>query len=457
MFGVAFALRCVELGQESFWTDEGVGLSALRTGIVAHLRDVETSPPLYFILNKIWALLFGESYVALRLAAVLPGALSVPAIYVCARRWGLGVWWGVALMVWVALHPLLYFQSQQARHYALLLLLGIVWLSTIPPLLLEDARRRDQAAFLLAGFLGFSTHYYFAFYLLASGAGVVLAWSLRGIAARQGLRLVALHAALGAACCAYVPLLRHQLGLGHTEYLPIPVCRDLARVYGSMNAFGSETQGWGWVLPWGLGLLFVGVAGCFVAARRGAENAGKVGMILALAIVPNVAAFAVSVLWKPVFFPARYSTVFIPAFMIAMAMGWSAWRPVAQRLIAVGLFAALIPVAAATLHQYWSERQLFDWIATVRTIEAEWREGDVAVFHPGWLAADYLNNGGKPLRALGGEQIEGIRAEPRVWLVMWEDTPEREAGEALKSLRAERAGAVRIEGAGITLSLIQQR
>jgi mannosyltransferase len=83
---LAAAGRINHIDLESLWVDEGFSYWAIRHpdmfGLI--LRDVH--PPLYFVLLRGWAEVAGITELALRYLSVLPGLLSVAAIYHVARE-----------------------------------------------------------------------------------------------------------------------------------------------------------------------------------------------------------------------------------------------------------------------------------------------------------------------------------------------------------------------------------
>jgi uncharacterized membrane protein len=123
----AAAVRLVALGRADLWTDEIQTLHAVRLdwGALVSERLGAGHVPLYFLLEKAWCSVFGESQFALRLPTALLGfAMLVPAWSLLRRLVGeRGAWWGTALL---AFHPLLVELSREARMYTLLAFLVLV-------------------------------------------------------------------------------------------------------------------------------------------------------------------------------------------------------------------------------------------------------------------------------------------------------------------------------------------
>lgn len=127
LLAVAVALRFIGLGRADLWTDEIQTLHAIRLGWGELVRERLQAghAPLYFLAEKAWCSLAGESQFALRVPSALAGvALLIPAWSMLRRLLGeSGAWWGTALL---ALHPLFVELSREARMYPLLALAFLV-------------------------------------------------------------------------------------------------------------------------------------------------------------------------------------------------------------------------------------------------------------------------------------------------------------------------------------------
>ena len=110
---------------QSIWLDESATMVLVHrgfSGMLSHLSSSESAPPLYYILAWAWTKLFGAGPLGFRSFSALVGTLTVPVMYLAGRRIsparGL---WAAAL---TAVNPALYYYSQEARAYALVILLG---------------------------------------------------------------------------------------------------------------------------------------------------------------------------------------------------------------------------------------------------------------------------------------------------------------------------------------------
>ncbi len=159
----AAALRFATLDVQSIWLDEGATIALVHrgfSGMLSHLPSSESSPPLYYVLVWAWTKVFGAGPLGFRSFSALVGTLTVPVLYLGGReispRVGL---WAAAL---AAFNPALYYYSQEARCYALLILFSagalVLWQRALK---LPSTRR--LALWAGVSILALLTHYFAAF------------------------------------------------------------------------------------------------------------------------------------------------------------------------------------------------------------------------------------------------------------------------------------------------------
>src|SRR4051812_35724719 len=121
----AVALRFWGLGGQSYWYDEAITVDLVHGSfghMLAGVHDHEATPPLYFALAWVWAHVFGESEAGLRSLSAVFGVLTVPVAYLIGRVVG-GRRTALIVAAFTALSPALIWYSQEARSYALMVLL----------------------------------------------------------------------------------------------------------------------------------------------------------------------------------------------------------------------------------------------------------------------------------------------------------------------------------------------
>ena len=204
---LAAALRFSTLGLQSYRHDEAVTagrvLVSSLSGTMHLVWTSESTPPLYYVLAWFWSHLFGVHEVGLRSLSSLFGTATVPVAYLAGREL-IDRRVGLVVAAIVAVNPVLVWYSQDARAYALLVLL-----STTALLFFLRARRgsaKDLAWWAVFSALALATHYYAIFPLAIEAAWLLVsarplrsvAWALAAVAA-AGLALapIALHQAQG--------------------------------------------------------------------------------------------------------------------------------------------------------------------------------------------------------------------------------------------------------------------
>jgi mannosyltransferase len=205
-------LRFATLGLQSYHHDEVVTASRVLRGDFSHAMDAvgfsESAPPLYYALAWFWTQLTGTGEVGLRSLSALAGVATIPVAYFIGAELR-GRRTGLMAAALVAVNPMLLWYSQEARAYALLVLLCSISLFFCLRAL-RNGQRRDFVFWGLASGLALATHYFAVFPILIEA--FLLARRRRG-ASLPGLGIAA---AFGA---VLAPLAYHQMSYGHAEWI----------------------------------------------------------------------------------------------------------------------------------------------------------------------------------------------------------------------------------------------
>jgi uncharacterized membrane protein len=175
------------------------------------LPHSESTPPLCYVLAWIWSQFLGTGEAGPRSLSAAIGTATVPATYAAARQLVSPRSAFVAAAL-VAVSPFLVWYSQEARAYALLVLLGA--LSLVPLRRAVGPRAgRPVAAWAVAGSLALATHY-FALFLVAAEA----VWLLRRASERRTAATAV--AAVGVVAVALAVLAAYQARYAeHTAWI----------------------------------------------------------------------------------------------------------------------------------------------------------------------------------------------------------------------------------------------
>jgi mannosyltransferase len=314
---LAAALRFSTLGVQSYWLDEAFSVHIAKLSfadVFAQVKRSEGSPPLYYYLAWLWRHAFGTSEFGLRSLSALIGTATVPAAFYAAREL-VSERAGLVTALLVALNPWLIWYSQEARTYALLVLLSTVALAFFARAL-RTGGRRDVLLWVLFAGLAMCAHYFAAFLALPEAA--LLLWSARRERrdARAVLLSVAGLAALGVPLLALALAQRKGNEQGFIRDLPRSTrLEDIVR-HPLAGELGGPVHGFvqaAAVLALAAVALLVTRSG--PRERRGALVAFGVGAG-ALAI-PVAASFVHSL----DYFLARNSLAVVVPFLIAIAAG----------------------------------------------------------------------------------------------------------------------------------------
>ena len=123
---LAVLLRFPTVDSQSYWADEFLTVTLLKLRLAEMLGAIQTNegmPPLYYVLAWLWTKPFGTAEAGLRSLSALFGTATVPVAYMAARDLARSQRAGLVTAALVAVNPLLVWYSQEARSYALLVLL----------------------------------------------------------------------------------------------------------------------------------------------------------------------------------------------------------------------------------------------------------------------------------------------------------------------------------------------
>ena len=203
------AVRFATLDLQSYWFDEAATVRILRLPfgeMLSELAESESTPPLYYVLAWSWSQIFGLSEAGLRALSAIFGTAAIPVAYAVGRTF-LSPRAGLIVAGLTAVSPMLVWYSQEARAYALLVLLTAVSLLFF----LRSVRSPSNgnlAVWAVSSALAVATHYFAAFFV-ALQASVLLARPETRNRSAFGSIL-----ALTAASLALLPLAFAQWGTG---------------------------------------------------------------------------------------------------------------------------------------------------------------------------------------------------------------------------------------------------
>lgn len=338
IFVVGLVLRFATLAEQSLWFDEGLTRNLVVEPfgrMVSGVVNTENTPPLFYVLTYVSAHVVGSQEVGLRLASALCGTATIAVAYLAGRELA-GVRAGLWAAALVAVNPMLVWFSQEARSYALLVLLTSVGLVCF----LRTARsgeRRALFGWTVVSALALATHY-FAIFPIAAEAGWLLCTRRRGEAA---VRVRFAVGAVALVVVAIAPVAVAQERSGRAQSISQePLTQRVAQVPKQfLVGYDGPVQ-----IPLAVasaGLLAIAGLGVW-RESRGRRSVTSVAVVALVAVgVPAVAALA-----GADFLNTRNVLSGLTAVLVLAGVGFAAGRTRAAviggiALVAIGLFTVL--------------------------------------------------------------------------------------------------------------------
>jgi mannosyltransferase len=432
---VAFLIRTLHLEGQSLWRDE---VDAIRFSswslpeLLSGLTRTGHNGPLFFLGLRPWRLLTGDTEFALRYPSALLGALAVPLGFSLARQLGFSRATGLLLGLLLATSPYLTWYGQEAKMYALLLVL--VTLAFIAYLkALSGAGRSWWLIFTVITSLSFYIHILAPLMLIVYGAAALCLYPQ--LQRQKWPWLIS----MSCLTLPYLPLALWQAGFllegtspGHPFY---PLQREF---YLLLQLYSRG------LIPFRLGLdlfetvpivlfIFLFLCGLFLPAHPVGALASTQRTILASwALLPPLVVYLIS-LRIPVF-EDRYLIYIVPPFYLLVALGLTLLRAYSNGLASLGLI-FILTINFTGLWQQQSRPIKADFRAAATylskqspppetiMIQMPYLQYTFAYYYPKpyQLLEGIWTNGGKPEVELQREMTQMTANLTDLWLIVSEE------------------------------------
>ncbi|MEA2484031.1 MAG: mannosyltransferase [Thermoleophilaceae bacterium] len=328
-------IRFVTLDVQSYWLDEVATVNILHHGFGSMLPAVsagESTPPLYYAIAWVWAKIFGTGEVGLRSLSALFGTATIVVAFMLARDVA-GRRAGLIAAALCAFNPLLVWYSQEARSYALMILLTALSLLALLRAL-EDPSPWRLARWSLVAIAAVGTHYYAGFLI-----GAEALWLLYRGSPRTRAAMAVAPAAIAA--LGLLPLALHQRSTGAARFISeSSLAKRLAQV---PKQFATGYQGPLEVVTTVVTLALV-LYGLFrLVTAVPAERRARALLIAALGLTSVLAATVLAVL-GPDYLIARNVIAALVPLAVVVAAGLSTGRggmAATAAICAIGLFVVI--------------------------------------------------------------------------------------------------------------------
>jgi O-antigen/teichoic acid export membrane protein len=449
--------------ERSFWVDEAISVRQARLPLGSMLDDLRTTdvhPPLHFLILWVSVRLLGTAEWAVRLPSVLAGAALVSVLYGTTRELFDRRTARVAAAL-VVPAPFLVWYSQEARMYALFMVLGVaaVWAQA------AALRRGRWAAFATWGAASAALIWtqWFAFLPLLVQQAATVAYLLSRwrsgrvdpLLVRRWLGSLAVMAVL---LVPLVPFLLDQLAAyGHRGAglsMPTAAGTDSSSVASGLSSYAIIAN-----LVWAvagyhgddvmvrLGALWpLAVLGCLLLLGRKMQRTTSV--VLSVALVPGALLFVIAHS-KTDLFELRYFVLAAPLLLIVIARAVTTGARSTTALAAtVSALLVLSSIALVDQQVNGTNPRLYDFRGAVSGIHETSQPGDVLAYAPAYLdgvLAYYAPEmEGTPLGSVDPAAIDG-----QIYVVVAERFLTKESagriGDVLARLEQARGAPQRFE------------
>lgn len=347
-------LRLYRLDAQSFWGDEALSslIAASTTSEIWNNAFGSANPEGYYLLLHFWSSLVGRTDFALRYLSVLLGVLSIVLTYQLGRNVRskrLGLWAaGIAMVT-----PYHVFYSQETRMYTLLYSLTCVMVLAYIWLWRRHGKPYWWIIYVVAAMAGLWTHFFAGLVVgtLAIHFVLVRLWSRfeTDVPPPGWSGFLVANTAVVFALVLYIPHF-FQRFLIVKAWRPLPTLANLLGLPLAFTASQFLSGTWKMIAFGSLTFLLI-IVGLQVARAlwQGPPASEWLLLLGLLALLPVIASFTISQVWKPVF-SARVLIIVVPAFYLLLA--WSAVHTREHRFNQLVL-ALLLPQMALGLHNWF--------------------------------------------------------------------------------------------------------
>ena len=347
----AAALRLYRISDKDVWLDEAntVLMAEKPLGDMMGALQLDSSPPLYYLMLHYWMGAFGNSEFAVRSLSACFGALLVGGVFLVGWRLVSADVGAVAALL-MTLAPMQVAHSQEARMYSLLPLaaLGVMyftWQCTL------RSRRTDAAGLAVCMLVALYVHNYGLLLIPAVAILILITKTLR-----SRLKLwIGVAVAVSLGYLPWIASFAQQLD-NEGQYAWLVPLWNQWRFKVFQHTATTFALGWGEIsqvagttpiILVAITPLYWAVA-AYPAIRRSDDPSLErvVSFLLCFLLVPLAAAFLISILGAPCYVPGRCDQLVYPAFVLLAAVGL---HRIASKALRYGLLTLIAAVLGTTL------------------------------------------------------------------------------------------------------------
>lgn len=408
MVALALCLRLYGIHRHEVWHDEAISFHMATHSDWLQSARLGSHPPLYYLLLRAWVPIAGSSPTALRLPSAIFGTLSIFVLIGLGREVfnrEVGLWAGA----FATIAPIHIYYSQEARNYALLILVLLLTLWALWKAMQQNTWKRWALVFI-GTLIAFYVHLFSVLALLPTLLLPVF-WAQPSDTHSRWTRFVFVALSGGLLLAPWVlwtvfwlPF-AHETNVGFVATiwqktppaLAIPKSIEALALgfhKGFLPAFfkGAGTLQWPVGLR-GLGLGVVVLLAILIVVPWGDGRLGIPFLGKRKTWVASLTLFPLLVMWlaslyKPIFIVGRYDIIVFPGFALLVGLSFAKLRRIPRIGAAVCCAAALIFawVIGNKLARYYQTQPTSYASATADMLHRSVADGDVVVFTGGYGA-----------------------------------------------------------------------
>ena len=315
-------IRLINLDSDSLRLDEtqSVWQASHSTEFIREYMLKNVHLPLHNTLLHYWMAYFGTGEGVVRMLAVIPGILALPALYFLAKEL-IGKRPALLALVFAAISPFWVWYSREIRMYTLLTLVTTLsYLFYIK--ILKENKTIYYVLYILVNAIGMYTHYFFFLVLAAQGIFYLLTMNKQwegGVIYNKKRQLVSLILSAVVLALIFLPwftALTKSYGSGSlAPVLQRPTAFNVILSFFEFTfGFQPELISSSLISFWPLVILFGFI---FLTKRRTPFSLGFDLAVLGT-VFPVFLVFFVSLVYKPMYL-TRYLTTATPLFFVLLA------------------------------------------------------------------------------------------------------------------------------------------
>jgi uncharacterized membrane protein len=365
---LATALRIWSLGTESLWLDEVLTARHIGTSYIQIIQDFRgnSQTVIYYLCEKAWCMVFGQTEVALRFPSVIYGVLTIWAIFLLAAQLfsrSAALWTAFLL----AINPFAIYYSQEARPYSLFLLAAVFSLYFL--LRFQQQPNKGTAwGYVISTNVALYAHPLGPLLMLVHGTTVLLfcektEW--RYLRKTLGLMVMAFVLYIPQLILMWTAIIDKIRGKGGASWIPEPILWDLVETFRQyfMNPY---------LAVFAFALL---IAASIILLRQGGSDRRGFYQCASLFFASIPLLWIISFLLTPLYvhrftIPALAAVILILGWCFNAIKGWG-------RIVVLGFYLLLTGHA---LFNYFTKTDKDPWRQTAQIVRENVRPGDAIVF-----------------------------------------------------------------------------